>query len=67
MLRAQLDTNFLVSLPDRCGKEILVPSLLATARQSHMATPRITTTLSPADQENAFGIGSEDESYCGPE
>jgi hypothetical protein len=66
MVTRELNTNLLLGFADGSRDEILVGSLLAAARQSHVTTPRISTALGPTDEEEAIGIGNNNESYSGP-
>ena len=46
--------------------QVGVPRSATTAREADLAGPRVTGTLSPADEENRKGIGREDQGDCGP-
>jgi hypothetical protein len=67
MLAIQQDSNLFAGLADRGREEILVVRLAPTARESHVATPGISSALGPTDQKDAIRFGSEDDGDGGPQ
>jgi hypothetical protein len=63
----EMGPDFLVSLPDGRDEKIGVFRLLSATRQRHVAAPGISGALGPADQEDAVGIGCENECDGGPD
>jgi hypothetical protein len=63
---AEIDADLLCRLPDCRLDQVGVPRSATTARKADLAGPRVTGTLSPADEENRKGIGRENQGDGGP-
>jgi hypothetical protein len=67
MLALQLNSHFLLGLPNRCGKEVTVLGLEPATWQCHVTAPGIPGSLSSADEQDALWFGSDDQGYCRPD
>ena len=67
VLPIQPDSNLFLGLTDRGCEEILVSRLAAAARQRHVPAPGVSSALSPPDEKDALGFGSEDDGDRGPQ
>jgi hypothetical protein len=66
MLHIEMDSDFFLGLPNCCNEKVLIRWVPSATRQGHVAAPGISGALGPTDQENAVGLGADNDRDGGP-